>query len=154
MIDRSSKQYWNDRVLEFKDNERDMIWSSSHAFRDYYESIMVQVLSLYKDCKVIDVACGFGRFCTIFKPENYLGFDFSEEMIKLAKEKYPDYKFEVGDYHTFEVPKVDVIFNVISVGNLGVTHYQFVEKYKDFATKAIISIDGTDIFIHPIYENN
>lgn len=147
--DRSSREYWNRRVLEYKDDEEVMIWATGTQFKKRYDEIITKVLSQFKDCTAIDVACGFGRFAHIFKPENYLGFDFCDEMIKLAKEKHPKYRFEVQNYYDFDVPEVDIIFNVISVGSMGVNHEMFIEKYKDKAKKAIISVDGTSIMIYP-----
>lgn len=147
--DRSNKEYWDNRVRAYLDDETTMIWATNAEFRRNYYKLIDYVLSFYKDCSVVDVACGFGRHSTIFKPENYLGFDFSDEMIRLAKQKYPKYKFEVQDYFNFEVPEVDVIFNVISVGPIGISTNQFIDKYKDKARKAVISVDGTSITIFP-----
>lgn len=148
--DRASKEYWDNRVLELKDNEYDMIWAANSGFRKAHEDITKKVLNMFRDCTVVDVACGFGRFCNIFKPQNYFGFDFSDEMIKLAKTKHSLYRFEVQDYNKFEAPEADVFFNVISVGSMGINHQKFFEKYKNKAKKAIVSIDGTSIMIYPI----
>lgn len=48
--------------------------------------------------KVLDLGCGTGRLYEIFKNKgvDYTGIDFSEELIKIAKEKYGD-RFVVGD---------------------------------------------------------
>ena len=147
--DRMNKQYWNNRVVSYKDDEEVMIWATGREFKKRYDKMIEDVLGNFKDCTVVDVACGFGRFCEVFKPENYFGFDFCDEMIKLAHSKYPEYRFEVQDYNTFDVPEVDVIFNVISVGSMGINHEMFIEKYKSKAKKAIVSVDGTSIVISP-----
>ena len=48
--------------------------------------------------KVLDLGCGTGRLYEIFKDKkiDYIGVDFSENLIQIAKEKYGN-KFVVGD---------------------------------------------------------
>jgi ubiquinone/menaquinone biosynthesis C-methylase UbiE len=49
--------------------------------------------------KVLDIGCGSGRLITALsgKKVEYLGVDKSAEMIKLAKDNYPEYRFLTGD---------------------------------------------------------
>jgi ubiquinone/menaquinone biosynthesis C-methylase UbiE len=48
--------------------------------------------------KILDLGCGNGRLKKLFGKEiNYYGVDFSEELIKIAKTKYPDGEFLVVD---------------------------------------------------------
>lgn len=53
---------------------------------------------------VVDIGCGYGRLCKAFKPENYLGLDFSKDAIEAAKLSNPGYNFSVIDNIT-EYPK-------------------------------------------------
>ena len=59
--------------------------------------------------KVLDFGCGNGRMAEIFASEKieYLGIDNSEELIKIARERFKDrpwIKFEVGDILDFVSP--------------------------------------------------
>lgn len=49
--------------------------------------------------KVLDLGCGNGRLFELFQDKNidYIGVDNSEKLIELAKKKYPEGKFQVGD---------------------------------------------------------
>ena len=49
--------------------------------------------------KVLDLGCGNGRYLEFFRKKNieYFGVDSSEKLIKIAKNKYPEVNFKVGD---------------------------------------------------------
>ena len=49
---------------------------------------------------VVDIGCGYGRLCKAFKPDNYLGLDFSKDAIEAAKLANPEYNFSVIDDNT------------------------------------------------------
>lgn len=66
---------------------------------------------------ILDLGCGNGRLAELFvdKDISYLGLDQSEELIKIAREKFKDYKnikFEMGDVTYLALPSksFDVIF--------------------------------------------
>jgi len=64
--------------------------------------------------QVLDAGCGNGRISEIVRKSKaeYLGIDFSEEIIKRAKEKYPKEKFQKADILDlkFDEGKFDLIF--------------------------------------------
>lgn len=121
--DRSSPDYWNWRVRNHKDEKR-MIWYGEEYKFDTMEKVANTILSMFENCTALELGCGYGRMCKNFKPENYLGIDFSEEMIKLAKEKYPDYKFQLADVNTFIPEKnYDIIFDLMSPTNSNLEKY-------------------------------
>jgi ubiquinone/menaquinone biosynthesis C-methylase UbiE len=49
--------------------------------------------------KVLDLGCGSGQYFEFLKDKNveYVGVDFSEELIKIARKKYPEAKFQTAD---------------------------------------------------------
>ena len=65
------------------------------------------VLNNIKKGSILDVGCGTGRLAFL---QNYTGVDFSKEMIKKAKKKYPSKKFKCGDARKlpFKVNKASV----------------------------------------------
>ena len=48
---------------------------------------------IVKGEKVLDLGCGNGRFSELFDADDYVGVDVSEELMRLAKEKYPNREF-------------------------------------------------------------
>ena len=56
--------------------------------------------------KILDLGCGNGRFFELLKDKdiNYIGVDFSEKLIEIAKKKYPKVKFQVADALNLSFP--------------------------------------------------
>jgi len=64
------------------------------------------LFSLKDNEKVLDLGCGNGRYFEFFKnkPVEYIGIDNSEELIRLAKERYPEAKFQINDAFNLSFP--------------------------------------------------
>jgi SAM-dependent methyltransferase len=79
--------------------------------------------------KVIEIGCGDGRDAKeIVKHAGwYLGFDISEELIKLAKNHVPGTNFVVADAVKFDYPPdIDVVFAFASLLHLNKDEFQIV----------------------------
>ncbi len=68
------------------------------------DSIVRHAFASFSGGEVVDVGCGYGRFVPVLpdigvKAEDYLGIDFSEEQIKLARRLYPRLRFEVASIY-------------------------------------------------------
>ena len=99
---------------------------------------------------MLDVACGPGRFAQIF--EKYVGIDFSEGMLKVAREKNPTKRFEQIDVRTEKIEgKFDIVFEVISLSSLKMTPEQFYGKWKGVAREFVICFEPDKFDIFPIY---
>jgi SAM-dependent methyltransferase len=134
--DRTSEEYWNWRVQNHKDEER-MIWYGDKWKWDSVELVSNHILSMFKGCSVLDLGCGYGRIANLFSPDKYLGIDFSEEMINLAKKKNPKHSFLVEDFNTYIPDKnFDIIVSVMSGEN--------TDRLWDYASVATVIISPTE----------
>lgn len=59
---------------------------------------------------ILDYGCGNGRLCQLFKPDQYLGVDASEELVDIARKLHPDYTFNLVKPSVLPVGKT---FNVV-----------------------------------------
>lgn len=148
--DRSDKAYWEERTKSHRDDLRTALFADARYEQN--DEMTRRVLEPFKDCTVVDVCCGYGRFAPCFHPDNYFGFDFCEEMIRLAHEKFEEYHFELQDARTFDIPKADIVFSAISLRVLNMSAKEFYEKYKNKANVAVICTSADDITIFPIYQ--
>jgi len=64
--------------------------------------------------RVLDLGCGNGRLYESLKNTNYTGLDISEKLISIAKEKYPNVNFQVGDALNLPFPNnyFDKIYSI------------------------------------------
>ena len=70
---------------------------------------------------VVEIGCGDGRDAKeiIKRTNNYIGFDISKELIKLAKKYVPKAYFEVADAINYKYPNnIDVVFAFASLLHL------------------------------------
>ena len=86
---KKTKEDYN-RIAEKFSRTRSRIWEEVRfLFDDYVEP----------GDKVLDLGCGNGRFFEVLKDKrvDYIGVDFSERLIEIAKKRYPQVKFQVAD---------------------------------------------------------
>jgi SAM-dependent methyltransferase len=70
----------------------------------YYHKLLGKYYSylIPKKSKVLEVGCGNGDLLNSVNPGYGVGLDISEELIKIARNKYPNYKFIVSDAENIE----------------------------------------------------
>jgi len=71
--------------------------------------------------QILEIGCGDGRDAKemVKRTKHYVGFDISEELIKLAREHVPEGRFEVADAVTYDYPQgLDVVFAFASLLHL------------------------------------
>jgi len=115
---KKTKQDYNEIAQEFSAT-RCQIWEETKfLFNDY----------VMPGDKVLDLGCGNGRFFEFLKDKDihYIGVDFSEKLVEIAKEKYPKVKFQVADALNLPFPNnyFDKIYSI------AVLHHIPSEKFR------------------------
>jgi ubiquinone/menaquinone biosynthesis C-methylase UbiE len=81
---KQSSNFYNQVAHKFSQT-RKHFWYDLEFIKEEYD----------KDGKLLDFGCGNGRLIDFLQipPDKYVGVDNSEELIKIAKQKYPKHKF-------------------------------------------------------------
>lgn len=69
---------------------------------------------------ILELGCGTGELLNACKPKRGVGIDFSGEMLKIAREKYPELEFRQADIEEMETwgERFDVLILADVVGHL------------------------------------
>jgi len=129
-------------------------WADKYSLKNYAHTNIEKpaVLSLLGDIenkRILCIGCGDGGEANMFYKNGaeVIGFDISEELINIAKSKYPNIPFYVGDAETFSINET---FDIAYAGF--VVHY--LPSYTKFLsnTSALLKDSGELIFsiVHPI----
>lgn len=143
-----NKEYWEQRVLDHQDDMEKMVWSSATKFHPQFAWFKIMV-EKYFGMSTLELGCGYGRASHLFTGE-YLGLDFSENMIALAKREHPDRNFIVGDAYTYVPEKEYDVILAFHLSGLPEREGEFALRYKPFAKEMIIIVYGDSVkFINP-----
>lgn len=103
---KKTKEGYNKIAEEFSITREKILDEISFLFDDY----------VIPGDKILDLGCGNGRFFELLEDKdiNYIGVDFSEKLIEIAKKKYPKVKFQVADALNLPFPNnyFDKIYSI------------------------------------------
>ncbi len=79
---------------------------------------------------VIEIGCGIGKTLAALNVSRGLGIDISPQMVEIAREKYPDLQFEVGDLESLQIDeKFDYVLIDGTIGNVDDIQLAFNELH-------------------------
>ena len=107
-------------ILEYFNNTANTKdkWKRRNSF---YHKTLERIYSFHipENQKVLEIGCSTGDLLNSVKPSYGVGIDFSNEMIKIAKNKYPDLNFFVDDIEELKLSeKFDYIIISDLIGSL------------------------------------
>jgi ubiquinone/menaquinone biosynthesis C-methylase UbiE len=84
--------------------------------RLYYRTLYKYYrFSIPEGSRVVEIGCGTGDLLYRVKPARGLGIDFASEMIRIARGKYPQLEFQVGDAEDL---RIEEKFDYVIVSDL------------------------------------
>lgn len=109
----------------------------------YYYEYLIEFLkfNIPENSKIIEIGCGTGFLLNSLKPSRGVGIDISTEMIKVSKDKYPEYEFYLMDAENITIDdKFDFIIISDTIG-----YFEDVQRALDQIKK--LCSDDTRIII-------
>jgi ubiquinone/menaquinone biosynthesis C-methylase UbiE len=79
------RQHWRNRNRYYYDNQE-----------KYFRFLVPEGLS------ILELGCGTGDLLYALRPKRGVGIDFSSEMVRIAKERYPNLEFRMADMEKIE----------------------------------------------------
>jgi SAM-dependent methyltransferase len=79
------RQYWRNRNRYYYDNQE-----------KYFRFLIPEGLS------ILELGCGTGDLLNALKPKRGVGIEFSSEMVRIARERYPNLEFRLADIENIE----------------------------------------------------
>jgi SAM-dependent methyltransferase len=112
--------FYDRHLRDFGDSPQAVRWTPDGQARRY--ETLLQIAGDLTGKKVLDFGCGKGDFCGFLKEKDvridYCGLDVNENLIELAKSKYPDVEFLCTDIDETEIERAFDVVIVCGVFNL------------------------------------
>ena len=122
MLDHKEKEELISRFNKLAGQRETWIGRNKYYYEDqarYFRFLVPEGLS------VLELGCGTGDLLHALKPRRGVGVDFSGEMIRIAREKYPGLEFREADIENLE--NWSETFDVLILADL-VGHLQDIEE--------------------------
>ena len=99
----------------------------------YYHKELEKYLQFLvpSNSNVLEIGCGMGDLLAALNPSRGLGIDISPQMIEVAREKFPQLQFEIGDLEHLQIEeKFDYVVLVETIGRVDDIQSAFRELHK------------------------
>jgi len=96
-IDKETIERYNNRLKKFGPEVRTLGWNTEYNQQKRFESA-TSLINL-KGKSIVDIGCGFGDFLKFIKERkiktsSFRGIDINEDLLKVARKRYPGIIFE------------------------------------------------------------
>lgn len=147
MLPVSNEEFWKKRIEDSKKygDIHHSVYISSGSLWKNIEEAHKDILNTYKDDKVLDAGCGYGRASQWFS--NYTGVDLSPDLLAKAREFYPYKNFIQARLENlpFEDNEFDMAFCIsiraMIIGNLGEEAWLPMEKELCRVAKRVLILE-------------
>jgi SAM-dependent methyltransferase len=118
------------RLEQFGDDIRTLAAGTEDRRRIRFD--VLTAVGIRSGCSIVDAGCGFGDYFDYLRERNlaveYLGIDINPRLVAIARAKYPQARFEVGDIQTHALPTSDFVVssNAFNLPLQSHDNYEFV----------------------------
>ncbi len=139
--------FYNRHLKDFGDSPQAVRWTPEGQIRRY--NTLLHTAGDFQGKNILDFGCGKGDFYGFIKDKGisvtYCGIDINENLIGLAKEKYPEAEFLTMDIEETDFErKFDIIF-VCGVFNLRIAG---IEKSMKNVLKKLFSLCSESLHLN------
>ena len=99
----------------------------------YYHNELERYLQFLipSNSSVLEIGCGTGELLAALNPSRGFGIDISPKMVEVAREKFPQLQFEIGDLENLQIEeKFDYVVLVETIGHVDDIQLAFKELHK------------------------
>lgn len=142
-------EFWKERIDTAKKDQFTVYVCGEEMWKNINEThknILLETIP--KNAIVLDAGCGYGRWSELF--DNYIGVDFSPDFIEMAKKRYPNKDFQVGNLKSlqFKDQQFDFAFCVsikkMVIDNLGEEEWNLMLKELKRVSKKVLVLEYED----------
>ncbi len=130
-----------------------IIENNYEVLAKYYVQLQPQINYIYwfknitfENKSVVDLGCGVPEYLNYLKPTKYLGIDISAQMITLARNKYKQNMFKVGNILT-EKYNADVVISLFDVIN----YLPTISEVQQLFANVFQNLNNNGLFIFDIH---
>jgi SAM-dependent methyltransferase len=114
------------------------------SIRNYYHSRLQEIyrLNIPEGSRVLELGCGCGDLLASLKPSEGVGIDFSEEMLEIARTRYPEFTFHLQDVQYLALDeKFDFIIMSDLVNDVEDVQkvFEVVKAHSDSNTRVVLN---------------
>lgn len=143
-------EFWKKRIA---DSERygdihHSVYISRMSLWEEIEEEHKKILAPYKEKRVLDAGCGYGRMAPFF--DDYTGVDMSPDLLEIAEKDHPEKLFIEGRLEQLPVEdgEFDMAFCIsirgMIIGNLGEEAWEKIEKELRRVAKEVLILEYED----------
>jgi SAM-dependent methyltransferase len=138
-------------------NQLAQMVEDQHWWYRYRHRLICDYLNRYAfpdEARALDLGCGTGgelgllnRYC-----REVYGLDVSDDALRIAKQKYPQYKFIKGDMNRLQELFIEGQFDIVTI--LNVLYHQWIESERDILRQVyhILKPGGTVLITEPAFK--
>lgn len=148
MFDTDKTEFWQQRIKEAQKKHHIVYYTTDDDWSLIQEKHR-EIIRKEGQGKILDAGCGYGRLAEFITSEQYVGVDFSPDLIELAKKEYPQHVFVVADIAKlpFQDKEFDVCFCAsirhMVISNSGKRVWNRMQKEMQRVAKKVIVLEYT-----------